>query len=293
MLQVAFLQSAASQQHSVRWTRRKRDAVERAAGIGADAAAVTQRHSAEQEADSDPASHTDDSVSRQHADGDPSVDDSAHGQDRPSSAPRKQTQLPIGAFQRLPQVQVSSEQLSSALRKAQRLPSSKTIKNEAAKARNRCRPAHCMGQSSRLVYNAAVMCILADSGGGQCATRTQLPPYAHQLKCGKGNVPAPQNPVHACAIHRTARQMDFTMKALTGPLTTYMRGFPAPPRLHPFERALLDLTVGEERYVGVLQRVDSLRKKLTEVGSEDACLPLLGSPQCILCSRRVRGLGIG
>jgi nucleolar GTP-binding protein len=59
--------------------------------------------------------------------------------------------------------------------------------------------------------------------------------------------------------------MDFTMKALTGPLTTYMKGFPAPPRLHPFERALLDLTVGEERYVGVLQRVDSLRKRLTEV----------------------------
>lgn len=68
--------------------------------------------------------------------------------------------------------------------------------------------------------------------------------------------------------------MDFTMKALTGPLATYMRGFPAPPRLHPFERALLDLTVGEERYVGVLQRVDTLRKKLTEV-SAGSCFPQL------------------
>lgn len=59
--------------------------------------------------------------------------------------------------------------------------------------------------------------------------------------------------------------MDFMMKALTGPLTTYMKGFPPPPRLHPFERALLDLTVSEERYVGVLQQIDALRKKLTEV----------------------------
>lgn len=59
--------------------------------------------------------------------------------------------------------------------------------------------------------------------------------------------------------------MDFTMKALTGPLTTYMKGFPPPPRLHPFERALLDLTVGEDRYATVLARVDALRRKLTEV----------------------------
>lgn len=136
----------------MRWTRRKRDAVERAAGIGADAAAATQRQSAEQNVKRDPASHTDDSASSRHADGDPSVDDSAHGQDRLGSAPRRQSQLPIGAFQRLPQVQVSSEQLSSALRKAQRLPSSKTIKNEAAKARNRCRHAHCRKQLSCLAY---------------------------------------------------------------------------------------------------------------------------------------------
>jgi nucleolar GTP-binding protein len=64
--------------------------------------------------------------------------------------------------------------------------------------------------------------------------------------------------------------MDFTMKALTSPLTAYMKGFPPPPWLHPFERALLDLTVGEERYVGVLHRVATLRKRLTEVGSGGA-----------------------
>lgn len=41
------------------------------------------------------------------------------------------------------QVQVASEQLTSAMRKAQRIASSKTIKNEAAKARNRCAALGC------------------------------------------------------------------------------------------------------------------------------------------------------
>ena len=89
--------------------------------------------------------------------------------------------------------------------------------------------------------------------------------------------------------------MDFTMKALTGPLATYMRGFPAPPRLHPFERALLDLTVGEERYVGVLQRVDTLRKKLTEVStwrrmfpeSCSASIDMTGSPVALPASEYI------
>ena len=132
----------------MRWTRRKRDAVERAAGIDADAAAATQRQAAEQDADSSPASHTGSSVSSQQAAGDPSADDLGHDQAQLSGGPRRQSQLPIGAFQRLPQVQVASEQLSSALRKAQRLPSSKTIKNEAAKARNRCTHPRCMEQLS-------------------------------------------------------------------------------------------------------------------------------------------------
>ena len=69
---------------------------------------------------------------------------------------------------------------------------------------------------------------------------------------------------HRCS-HRAARQMDFLMKALSGPLATYVKGFPPAGRLHPFERALLELTIGEERYTGVLARVDAVRKKVTEV----------------------------
>lgn len=43
-------------------------------------------------------------------------------------------------------------------------------------------------------------------------------------------------------------------------------GFPSPPSLHPFEAALLDLTVGNAMYRSTLQRVDSLRKSLQETG---------------------------
>ena len=55
------------------------------------------------------------------------------------------------------------------------------------------------------------------------------------------------------------------MQALTVPLTRYGHEFPAPEALHAFERALLELTVGEERYVTALDRVAALRKPLSEV----------------------------
>ncbi len=59
--------------------------------------------------------------------------------------------------------------------------------------------------------------------------------------------------------------MDTLMQALTVPLTRYLNDFPAPDVLHPFERALLELTVGEARYVTALERVAALRKPLSEV----------------------------
>ena len=67
---------------------------------------------------------------------------------------------------------------------------------------------------------------------------------------------------------RAARQLDTLMQALTVPLTRYTADFPSPEALHPFERALLELTVGEERYVTALDRVAALRKPLSEVRPE-------------------------
>lgn len=52
------------------------------------------------------------------------------------------------------------------------------------------------------------------------------------------------------------------------PLSRYVAGFPRPPALHPFEEALLDLTVGVKTYTAVLSRVDALRKALQEVNEQ-------------------------
>jgi nucleolar GTP-binding protein len=52
---------------------------------------------------------------------------------------------------------------------------------------------------------------------------------------------------------------------LSVPMTKWLKAFPAMSSLHPFEAALLDLTVGKGTYTSVLGKVDSLRKALQEV----------------------------
>lgn len=49
------------------------------------------------------------------------------------------------------------------------------------------------------------------------------------------------------------------------PLGAYIKGFPPPARLHPFELALLELTVGPGTYERVLARVEALRRSTVEV----------------------------
>lgn len=69
----------------------------------------------------------------------------------------------------------------------------------------------------------------------------------------------------ARAKNRAARQLDTLMKELTKPLGTYEDGFVHPDALHPFERALLSLSVGEEKYVHAVEGVASLRKSVVGV----------------------------
>ena len=69
----------------------------------------------------------------------------------------------------------------------------------------------------------------------------------------------------ARAKNRAARQLDALMKELAAPLGTYEKGFPRTTRLHPFENALLELTVGQESYGRALARVSALRKASVEV----------------------------
>ena len=69
----------------------------------------------------------------------------------------------------------------------------------------------------------------------------------------------------ARAKNRAARQLDTLMKELTGPLGKYEQGFIGPERLHPFERALLELSVGEQYYTSTVEGVKNLRKSVVGV----------------------------
>ncbi|KAF4347722.1 hypothetical protein G4B88_007368, partial [Cannabis sativa] len=71
---------------------------------------------------------------------------------------------------------------------------------------------------------------------------------------------------------RGAKQLDALMKELVVPLRTYMENFPKRHTLHPYERSLIELTLGDGKYEEVLNSVDSLRKKVVSVAKEHASL---------------------
>lgn len=60
------------------------------------------------------------------------------------------------------------------------------------------------------------------------------------------------------------------LQELTVPLGLWLKRFPDAAKLHPFERSLLVLTLGEGTYETSLARVNALRKKLLEIGKQHA-----------------------
>ncbi|XVE86221.1 hypothetical protein DITRI_Ditri18aG0018100 [Diplodiscus trichospermus] len=72
--------------------------------------------------------------------------------------------------------------------------------------------------------------------------------------------------------NRGAKQLDALMKELAVPLRVYIENFPKRMHLHPYERSLIELTLGEGNYEDVLKKVDALRKKVVSVGKEHASL---------------------
>nr|XP_043624279.1 GTP-binding protein 4 [Erigeron canadensis] len=72
--------------------------------------------------------------------------------------------------------------------------------------------------------------------------------------------------------NKGAKHLDALMKELSLPLKTYKENFPNKRLLHPYERSLVELTLGDGNYEEVLGRVDSLRKKVISVGKELASL---------------------
>ncbi|XP_052194064.1 uncharacterized protein LOC127802350 [Diospyros lotus] len=72
--------------------------------------------------------------------------------------------------------------------------------------------------------------------------------------------------------NKGAKQLDALMKELAVPLRMYKEKFPNRRHLHPYERSLVELTLGDGNYEEVLERVDALRKKVIAVGKEHASL---------------------
>lgn len=72
--------------------------------------------------------------------------------------------------------------------------------------------------------------------------------------------------------NKGAKQLDTLMKELSVPLRLYKENFPKRKLLHPYERSLVELTLGDGNYEEVLGHVDALRKKVTGVGKEHAAL---------------------
>ena len=69
------------------------------------------------------------------------------------------------------------------------------------------------------------------------------------------------------ARNLSARKLDAFTKELASPLSKVVKQFPACSQIHPFERALLDLTLGVESYERRLIKLDALRKSCLEVSS--------------------------
>lgn len=72
--------------------------------------------------------------------------------------------------------------------------------------------------------------------------------------------------------NRGAKQLDALMKELAICLRMYLENFPKKKYLHPYERSLIELTLGDGNYEEVLGKVDALRKKVVSVGKEHASL---------------------
>eukprot|EP00854_Cymbomonas_tetramitiformis_P029475 gene29475-36712_t len=63
---------------------------------------------------------------------------------------------------------------------------------------------------------------------------------------GKGGVSQGMKNEAAKAKNMVAKQLDALTKELTVPLGKWIRGFPDPEHLHPFEKALLALSLGDD-----------------------------------------------
>lgn len=66
-------------------------------------------------------------------------------------------------------------------------------------------------------------------------------------------------------ILQAARTMDTLIKEITARFKMFITGFPRFEKLHPFEKSVLDLAVGEANYKRILGNADKLRRQAVKV----------------------------
>ena len=64
----------------------------------------------------------------------------------------------------------------------------------------------------------------------------------------------------------SVKRLQAMTSGYCNPLKTYVKGFPNPDRFHPFERALLELTLSDKKYRTTVEAVDKMRKILYGIG---------------------------
>ncbi|CAI6001450.1 unnamed protein product [Closterium sp. NIES-65] len=108
----------------------------------------------------------------------------------------------------------------------------------------------------------------SDSSASSAAPASAPPQSKRQFAIGAlQQLPAvsPAAEIIGTALRRAKHE-------ISGPLGRYVRLFPRRSHLHPFERCLVELTLGEGVYEEVLSRVDALRKRVLDVGKNAASL---------------------
>ncbi|XP_024192190.1 nucleolar GTP-binding protein 1 isoform X2 [Rosa chinensis] len=83
---------------------------------------------------------------------------------------------------------------------------------------------------------------------------------------------APTKGIANIAKRERNRAFRVCFQEIAVPLRTYSENFPNKKYLHPYERSLIELTLGDGNYEQVLGKVDALRKKVVSVGKEQASL---------------------
>ena len=110
---------------------------------------------------------------------------------------------------------------------------------------------------------------------GRLQSLPQVAPHKEHLSSALRRTQRVQTPKtikskHKREISSCAIKLDALTKELAVPLGKYVKGFPSVSRLHPFEAALLHLTVDANKYTALLERVNTVRKKLLDAGKANA-----------------------